>query len=64
MLLYLAGRRLLALLPAGWQETFALVPAGWQETFRSAAIRLAGDLALVIQCISQILDDFVVFHII
>ena len=28
----LAGRRLLGLLPAGWQETFELVPVSWQET--------------------------------
>ena len=45
MLLKLAGRRLLGLLPAGWQETFELVPAGWQHTQKSPASRLAGDLA-------------------
>ena len=41
----MAGRRLLGLLPAGWQETSALVTAGWQETKKSPASWLAGDLA-------------------
>ena len=45
---YLAGRRLLGLLPAGWQETSALVTAGWQETKNSPASRLAGDLAFCV----------------